>query len=110
MDLSFISHAADFDVVADVAVEHLANGKRICIVVAERGNIAGPGQHRWPVSSDVQPQKASEGVHTFFNEVGLPFLQRFSSLTEVIRVLRNEPGTARLICPLVKDFEAEATS
>jgi hypothetical protein len=108
LHLSFVNHVADFDVIADVAVEHLHKRQRICIVGAELGNIAGTGQHRWHVSSTSEAWAAAAGIVQLFQEVGIPFLKRYSSLGEVLRVLREEPKEAQLICPLAQDPVAEA--
>jgi hypothetical protein len=110
LHLAFVNHAADFDVVANVAVEHLAKRQRICIVGAELGNIAGTGQQRWPVASQADVQPAAAGMWRLFTEIGLPFLQRYSRLAEILRTLRQEPKTARLICPLVQDPASEAAA
>jgi hypothetical protein len=108
LHLAFIKHKPDFDVVADVAVEHIQAGKRLCIVGAELGNICGTGQHRWQIASEQQVQAVTSGILDLFTTVGLPFMERYSVLSEVLRVLRADPAQARLICPLVKDHCAEA--
>ena len=108
LHLSFVNHVANFDVVADVAVEHVHKKRRICIVGAELGNIVGTGQHRWHVSSPSEALAAAAGVVQLFQEVGIPFLKRYSNLGEVLRVLREEPKEARLICPLAQDPVAAA--
>jgi hypothetical protein len=108
LHLAFINHVNDFDVVADVAVEHLLNKQRICIVGAELGNIIGTGQRRWSVGDLPHAQAAADGVHQLFITAGVPFLQRFSELSQILNTLRADQKTARLICPFVKDHVAEA--
>ncbi len=109
LHLSFINHVNDFDVVADVAVEHLNGRTRICILGAELGNIIGTGQHRWPVENMTQADKAALGVRELLETVGMPLLNRFTSIDEVIHVLRTDKVTSRLIFPLVSDTAKEAT-
>ena len=110
LHLSFVNHVDDFDVVGNVAVEHLIKRKRLCVVGAELGNILGTGQQRWPVSSATQASLAANGVVELFQKVGVPYLERYSSLAEVLRVLREEPQNAWLLSPLAKDFAAEANA
>jgi len=117
LHLSFIPHRDDFDVTADVAVRHHAledilnqdrasltdaAKKDTCTVGAELGNIAGTGQHRWTVVTvrDVGPVVV--GVEDLFLTVGLPWLERFSRVEEVHRVLRNGGMEAALLCPIAQ--------
>lgn len=110
LDLAFINHTSDFDVVADVAVEHTAKGQRICIVGAEHCNIAGTEQQRWSIDGQVDVKAAANGVLDLFAKVGMPFLKRYTDLTEILRALRTDPKTAWLNWPLVQDPVAEAAA
>jgi len=120
LHLSFIPHRDDFDVTADVAVRHHAledilnqdrasltdaAKKDTCTVGAELGNIAGTGQHRWTVVTvrDVGPVVV--GLEDLFLRVGLPWLDRFSSVKEIQRVLRDDRREAALICPIAQSRE-----
>lgn len=108
LHVTFANHVHDFDVVADVAVEHLLGKHRICIVGAELGNIQGTGQHRWGVDSPSSTTAAAHGVETLFNEIGTPFLDCFSSIEEVLRVYRMDREMARLINPFEQNPQVEA--
>ena len=113
--ISFINHVGDFDVTADVGVRHhsvedmLNEGqphlkdsekKETYTVGAELGNIIGTGQHRWTVVDTSDIPSVVDGIMNYFDSVGIPFLERFSSLKEVYRVLREDGAEARLICPI----------
>lgn len=108
LHLAYINHVNDFDVVVDVAVEHLRGKQRICMLGAELGNIVGTGQHRWSVETASDVAGVAKEVVSLFGEVGLPFLNRFSSLPEVIHVLRTDLEMSRLIFPFTKDPAADA--
>lgn len=108
VDLAFVNHVNDFDVVVNVMVEHLIGKQRICILGAELGNILGTGQHRWNVDSNSSALAAAQGVQEMVHEVGFPFLNRFTDLAEVVRTLRTDKKTARLIFPLEQNLDVEA--
>jgi hypothetical protein len=110
LHLTFVNHLHDFDVVTDDAVEHVRERKRVCIVGAELGNLRGTGQHRWGVSSPGDVPRVASDIVDLLESTGQPFLERFSSLTEVLRVLRNSPNEARLIMPFASDPNVEAAS
>jgi hypothetical protein len=111
LHLAFVNHRDDdFDVVADVAVEHKRGRERVCIVGAELGNIRGTGQCRWAVASVDDVPIATRGILDVLSSTGLPFLERYSSLPEILRVMRSSPNDARLLMPLVADPVSEAAS
>ena len=114
LHISFINHKRDFDVTADVAVRHHvvedvrnqgrpylaeAEKKQTATIGAELGNIAGRGQHRWAIIDRNDIPSAADGIVSYFRGVGLPFLERFSSLRETFEVLRGGSKESRLICP-----------
>ena len=114
--LSFIHHrGVDSDITADVAVRHHAvedllnarqsdfskrEASRTATIGAALGNLAGVGQHRWTLGAaeDVEPIVA--GIFERFQRIGRPFLERFSSPAETLRVLESDDPFARLICPI----------
>jgi hypothetical protein len=115
LHIAFINHPSDFDVTADVAVRHhpvenMLNEERTYLkesekkltatVGAELGNILGIGQHRWTVANERDIPIVVDGVVNHFEKVGLPFLERFTSLEEVFRVLSVNRSEALLVCPL----------
>jgi hypothetical protein len=109
LHLAFVNHTDDFDVIADVAVEHSLGKQRICIPGAELGNIAGTGQRRWTVGPNASVSDAAHGLLTLFGEVGIPFMQRFTDLAEVVRTLRTDPVGTRLMFPFEIDPLSEAS-
>jgi hypothetical protein len=108
LHLAFVNHVDDFDVVVDLAVEHLMGKQRICILGAELGNILGTGQHRWSVGPNSSALAAAKSVQALFDEVGVPFLKRFTELAEVVRILRTDEKTTRLIFPFEQNPALEA--
>lgn len=106
--LKFANYGNNFNVAVDVAVEHLMKKQRICILGAELGNIRGTGWHSWNVESKSSALAAAEGMHALVHEVGLPFLNQFSDLAEVLRILRTDEYTTRLVFPFEKNAALEA--
>ena len=68
-------------------------------VVAVLGNLQGIGQHRWTIRSETDVTPVAESILKMFREVGVPFLERFSSLDETRRAFTEDERFARLICP-----------
>ena len=99
LHLSFVNHQADFDAVANVAVEYVHNRKRVCILGASLGNIEGTGQMRFGVSNPTDVPAAADGIAEQFRRVGLPFLERFSQPQEALSVLKAGGKEALLISP-----------
>jgi len=102
LHLAFVRHSTDFDVVADVAVrfdelERLRNRIRQDLsdreknatysLGAELGNIARTGQRRWNVASQEDINPAAEQLVNSFAEIGLPYLERVSTLEKVYALL-----------------------
>ena len=100
LHLSCINHSSDFDAVADVAVEFLSGKQRVCVIGAELGNIKGVGQTRFPVSNPKEALVAAQNLYCFFEEIGMPFLKRFSEPAEVVSVLESGSEEAMLISTL----------
>ena len=110
LHLSFVNHQADFDAVANVAVEYVRNWKRVCIFGASLGNIEGIGQKRFGVSNPTDVPAAADGIVEQFRRVGLPFLERFSRPQEVLSVLKAGGGEALLISPFREKHVTEIQS
>jgi len=115
LHVSFIKHTVDFDVTADVAVrfdalEELVNGfapklsKKIkdqtFSLGAELGNISGEGQCRWTIASKADVVTAASGISEKFKVVGIPYLERFSSLESVLEALSGDDKAAWLHSPI----------
>ena len=113
LHISFINHADDFDVTVDVAIRHhsvedVLNAERqlgprerreTATVGAELGNLAGVGQHRWTVVAEGDVEPVALGIVDWFGRIGEPFLQRFASPAETLRVLEADGPEARMISP-----------
>jgi hypothetical protein len=106
MHLAFVNHANDFDAIVNVSVEYVRNRKRVAIFGAQLGNIAGVGQTRHRVAAERDIPETVEGIVTEFNAVGMPFLERFSRLPEVLSILKRGGREAGLISPF-QDMHAE---
>ena len=123
--ISFINHVFDFDVTADVSIRHhsveeimnLKNHylkdsekKRTATIGANLGNISGVGQIRWTVADKDDISVAVDEIVDYFKEVGLPFLERFSSLDETYKVLSADGKEASLICPFPENKDKSYAS
>jgi hypothetical protein len=113
--VAFIRHEEDVDLTMDVAVRHHAVERKLeptrprlrpaeqlwtATVGVELGNYVKRRPHRWTLrSADDVPRVVGE-MMTWFERVGVAFLERYSSLAEVVRALGEEDAEARLICPL----------
>lgn len=75
---------------------------------AELGNILGTGQHRWNVGPNSAALAVAKSVRALFDEVGVPFLERFTELAEVVKILRTDEKTTRLIFPFEQNPALEA--
>lgn len=104
--LAFIEHPKDFDVVADVAVrfdqlEELVNSNNSLLskrekgqtysLGAEIGNISGSGQRRWSVASLDEVEIIANEIIICFKEIGLPYLEKASTLEGAYQLLTS-PG------------------
>jgi len=103
LHLAFVNHEHDFDAIGDVAVEFLAGRKRVAIIGAQLGNIAGVGQTRHSVSSPEGAADAARSLLAEFNQVGLRFLERYSVPAVTAAVLRAGGPEARLISPFERN-------
>jgi len=96
---AFVNHPADFDVVVDVAVQFAARGN-LCIIGASLGNIEGSGQARYNVSTEAEANASAARAAAHFQRVGLPFLEHYSEVANVLACLKQGGPGARLISPL----------
>jgi hypothetical protein len=115
LHLSFIPHAADFDVTADVAlrfnaVEDLVNqydtklsraeGRRSMTMGAELGNLSEGRPIRWTVADIEEIPNVGRQVLNAFERIGLPFLQAHNDLVSLHRLLVGEMPITRLVAPI----------
>jgi hypothetical protein len=113
--LAFINHADDFDVKADVAVriddlEDVVNAdntllskkerKETYSLGAELENIAGEGPKRWTVASSADVDPVADQIVARFKTVGLPYLNRASSLEAAYQLLTSPGRGAWLHSPI----------
>ena len=112
--LSFIPHAADFDIIADVtlrfdAVEDLLNEVRpylsktekklTATIGSELGQFLGGMQQRWTVASGSDVKSVAASIYDAFLSIALPFLKRYSDLDTLLAVLSSNHKLARLLSP-----------
>ena len=115
LHLSFIRHPNDFDVTADVAVRHntledLMNDEnprlnprekaQTSSIGAELGNISIGQPIRWTVSAEDEIPQVSSSLLASFEKVGLPYLQRFSFLDEVLSAVAGDDSASVLHSPI----------
>jgi hypothetical protein len=113
--LSFVEHESDFDVIADIAIrfdrlEELvacesgtpsaSRRARAFTMGAELGNIRDGRQHRWTVSSENDVDLVAHGIYDMFVLVGLPYLERFSTMDAAYSVLRGDDRDSWLHSPV----------
>jgi hypothetical protein len=113
--LSFIPHGSDIDVTADVAIRHHAvetltvehhpllrpqDVAEQATVGVELGNWTDGRQHRWTLAAPEHIEIVANDILKRLNDLGEPFLDRFSDLAEVRRILAEDGREARLICPI----------
>ena len=112
--IAFIKHPDDFDATVDVAVRHNAVEERLnavrsylsardkrytATVGVELGSWSVGAPRRWTLRSASDLPSVTNGILSELRRVGVPFLERFSSLEEVKRVLDENGREALLICP-----------
>jgi hypothetical protein len=110
LHVTFVNHEQDFDAIGNVAVEFLAGRKRVAVVGAQLGNIAGVGQTRHSVSSPASAAKAARSLLAEFTHVGLPFLERYSVPAVAIAALQAGGPEARLISPFQQNHAAQVVA
>jgi hypothetical protein len=107
---AFVNHVDDFDIVADVGVEHLAGRKTVCIVGSELGNIQGVGQQRWRVDARTDLLDLANRIVSLFHKVGTPFLRRYSDPLEILRILYAGSEEALLISPIRTQWPSQISA
>jgi hypothetical protein len=106
LHVQFIYHHQDFDIVASAGLVHQALSKlveevnkslvepeqilHIAAVGAELGNITGVGQMRWTVAEGSDIAKVCPRIVEAFETIGLPYLERFSTLEEILACAARE--------------------
>ena len=115
LHLAFVDHPGDFDVVADVAVrlddlEDLINASNTLLsnkekgqtysLGAELGNISGKGQMRWNVASLFEVDQVADQLVAAFKSIGLPYLDRASTLEGAYELLVSPGRAAWLHSPI----------
>jgi hypothetical protein len=116
LHVSFISHKTDFDLTADIAVrvdaiEDLVNEYDTKLNAAEKrksmtlggelGNISAGSPRRWTISNVEDIPNACEGVIETFQEIGLPFLQKYSDAAAAHRVLVSSKPSDFHLAPIL---------
>lgn len=115
LHLTFIEHECDFDVTTDVAirfdaVEELVNRSNpllskkeksaTCTIGAELGNLECGQPYRITVASDGDIDFAAGCIVRKLEEVGLPYIERFSRPEAAYEVLSRDDREAWIHCPI----------
>jgi hypothetical protein len=107
--IAFVDHLSDFDAIGNVAVEFVAARKRVAIIGAQLGNIAGVAQTRHSISSPVTAAESAQSLASEFLRIGIPFFERYSNPAVTASVLREGGAEARLINPFQQHHAVQAT-
>ncbi len=99
--IAFVNHVNDFDATLDVAVEFVEGKARVCIVGASLGTIEGIGQSRYSVSSEQSAEASALQAVAHLKRVGIPFLERYASVSNTLATLKAGGQEAQLISPLM---------
>lgn len=112
--LAFVSHRTEFDVVLNFAVRHDAvenlvnesgsfrkerDKDETATVGCEAGILLGNGQMRWSISRQEDVPVATQGILEKIRQVGFPFIERFSAVDELYRVLSKDDREAERYSP-----------
>lgn len=113
--ISFVKHKYDFDVTADVAIrvdelEDLINEfndrltkaekRQTFTIGAELGNIADGREKRWTVTNASDILEVAASILSAFETVGLPYLEKYSSLEAILEVLSKNDRLGWLHSPI----------
>lgn len=116
--LSFINHSNDFDVTLDFAVriealEDLKNRnnqhlkpkekKETATVGVELGNLKDGVQKRWTVATQVDIGKVSEEIYKNIVEVGIPYIEKYSNLENILLLSLRDDEAGWLHSPFHHD-------
>ncbi len=112
--VSFIKHAHDCDVTADVAIridalEDLLNERNEALSKSERkqthsmgaelGNISEGRQRRWTLASEDDIPQVVSSMISLFESVGLPYLETYSNLERALEALSGDDQASWLHSP-----------
>lgn len=115
LHLTFVEHSQDFDVIADVAMriealEDIVNANNTLLskrekeqtytLGAELGNISGEGQKRWNVASSAEVGQVADQLVASFKAIGLPYLDKASTLEGAYQLLTSPGRNAWLHNPI----------
>lgn len=113
--LSFIEHATNFDITADVAIrfdaleELVTEGDELLTkkeksksfsLGAELGNISEGKQKRWTVSDPVDVESVCRSIMDAFVAIGITYLDKYSNLESALEALSGDDKTAWLHMPI----------
>lgn len=106
LHLATPSWGATFEAVPDVAVridaiEDLCNQGLSRSAAAQTATVGADfnrlgGRRAWPVESDADVAVAARGILADFSRIGEPYLTRFSSVAEILRVCSRDGEAAEL--------------
>ena len=105
--LAFVNHPPeDFDIIANVAIRFddleklLGNDTKSFSIGAELGNIREWRQKRWRVHNESEVSHVVETIFKDYKEIGLPYLDKYSSMENTFELLTQDGKDAWIISPL----------
>ena len=114
LHLTFIDHKDDFDIVVNVSMRYVAliklvdginqllsepEGPHFAFIGAELGNISEGRQRRWTVVDESDVRGVCTGIMEAFETIGEPYLERFSSLEELLSATAGNDRASFLHSP-----------
>jgi hypothetical protein len=112
LHLSFIKNGGEFDVTVDVAIRvavleemldpqdaHRPPKEQMASFGAELGNIARGERIRWTVSSAEDVEIVAESIFAAIERIGVPYLERYSDLEQMLDALTPNDRSAWLHSP-----------
>jgi len=85
----FIQHASGYDALGSVIVEFKEEGREVYKISADLGEIEGVGLLSFPFCGEQEAKSSAAQFYRYFEEVGLPFLKRYSDISSVIKELKQ---------------------
>jgi hypothetical protein len=112
LHLSFIRNGEEFDVTVDVAIRiskleemldpqesHRTRQEQMASFGAELGNLSRGERIRWTVSDREDIEAVAESILNSFERIGLPYLERYSDLDQMLNALAPNDRSAWLHSP-----------
>jgi hypothetical protein len=113
--LSFIEHADDFDVKADVAIrfhdlETLVNNGKQYLTAKEKkgtfslgsepGNLIDRRQRRWTIKSAADVEQVAKGIEDGFLNLAIPYIDKYRIRTEALEIFAGDDQSVWIHSPV----------